>query len=142
MLQNLNVKATKQAYTPTDGFYLYKQFKTGGCIEIMQGYVKKSDHRDLFAVARAFAMKGKKVQVTTDIHYKDKKYKQIFGRLIETIYERKCPDLIIDEEFYEYESFIPPFKKRKIANMISHVKTIIQDNYQQQSRGIRPVYYI
>ena len=24
MLQNLNVKATKQAYTPTDGFYLYK----------------------------------------------------------------------------------------------------------------------
>jgi hypothetical protein len=61
-----------------------------------------------------------KVQITTDIHYKDPKYKQIFGQLMGTIYERKCPDLIIEGEFYEYESSIPPFRKRKIANMISH----------------------
>ena len=133
MIQNLNAKAVKPVYTSTIGFYRYKQFKTGGCVEIIQGYIRRSDHKDLFTVARAFAMKGKKVQITTDIHHKDEKYKQIFGKLIGTIYERKCPDLIIDEEFYEYESFIPPFKKRKIANMISHglqqsAKLIINNN--------------
>ncbi|GHT54476.1 hypothetical protein AGMMS49982_19240 [Bacteroidia bacterium] len=36
-----------------------------------------------------------------------------------TIYERKCPDLIIDGEFYEYESYEPPFKKEKLSNMLS-----------------------
>ncbi|GHU94211.1 hypothetical protein FACS1894156_2150 [Bacteroidia bacterium] len=35
-----------------------------------------------------------------------------------TIYERRCPDLIIDGEFYEYESYVPPFKKEKIFHMI------------------------
>jgi hypothetical protein len=72
------------------------------------------------SISRNFARKGKKVQLTTDFHHKDERYKQVFGKLKSTIYERKCPDLIIDGKFYEYESFIPPFSKRKIANMISH----------------------
>ena len=43
----------------------------------------------------------------------------IFGRLIGTKYERKCPDLIINGNYYEYESFMPPFRKEKISNMMS-----------------------
>ncbi|GHT03494.1 hypothetical protein FACS189440_12450 [Bacteroidia bacterium] len=112
-------KAPKPDSTLTDGFNLYKEFNNGGCIEIINGYIKKSDHKDLLSISRSFAIKGKKVQITTEIHYKDEKYEQIFGTLTETIYARKCPDLIIDGKFYEYESFIPPFNKGKIAHMIS-----------------------
>jgi hypothetical protein len=39
--------------------------------------------------------------------------------LIGTKYDRKCPDLIINGKFYEYESYKPPFKIEKISNMLS-----------------------
>ncbi|MDR2765379.1 MAG: hypothetical protein LBB90_10180 [Tannerella sp.] len=101
-------------------FSLYKTFTGGGKVEIMNGYTPKSDHKDLLTIARYFAQKGDKVQITTDIHFKDEIYRDVFGRLEGTPYERKCPDLIINGKYYEYESFMKPFKKRKMANMISH----------------------
>jgi hypothetical protein len=101
-------------------FKLYKSFDSGGRIEIIDGYAPKSDHNDLVSIARNFAISGKVVQIPTPIHHRDAAYKQVFGTLIGTRYERKCPDLIIDGKFYEYESFSPPFKKRKVSNMISH----------------------
>jgi hypothetical protein len=100
-------------------FNLYKEYTNGGRIEIAKGYTKKSDYGDLLAISRYFAEKGEKVKITTDIHFKDEKYKQVFGKLNGTKYERKCPDLIINGQFYEYESYMPPFKKDKISNMIS-----------------------
>jgi hypothetical protein len=101
-------------------FSLYKEFGGGGKIEVMEGYTPKRDHRDLFSIARYFAKKGDKVQITTDVHFKDEKYAEAFGKLNKTPYERKCPDLIINGKFYEYEGFMKPFKNRKLANMISH----------------------
>ncbi|MDR2765817.1 MAG: hypothetical protein LBB90_12425 [Tannerella sp.] len=101
-------------------FSLHKEFSGGGKVEIMKGYTPKSDHKDLLAIARYFAQKGDRVQITTGIHFKDEKYEKVFGRLNGTPYEHKCPDLIISGKYYEYESFVPPFKKRKLANMISH----------------------
>jgi hypothetical protein len=101
-------------------FSLQKEFAGGGKIEIMEGYIQKSDHKDLSAIARNFAEKGDKVQITTDVHFRDEKYKEVFGRLDGTPYEHKCPDLIVNGKFYEYEGFVSPFKKRKLANMISH----------------------
>ncbi|GHV12045.1 hypothetical protein FACS1894162_7900 [Bacteroidia bacterium] len=85
----------------------------------MDGFVKKSDYDDLLAIAFFYAEQGHIVQIPTEVHFKNEKYQQVFGKLMGTIYERKCPDLIIDGEFYEYESFVPPFKKGKISNMIS-----------------------
>ncbi|GHT69793.1 hypothetical protein FACS189452_10550 [Bacteroidia bacterium] len=96
-----------------------KSFPNGGLIEIIDGYIKKSDHDDLIAIAHFFAQQGKIVQIPTDIHFKNELYRHIFGKLMGTIYERRCPDLIIDGEFYEYESYVPPFKKEKIFHMIS-----------------------
>jgi hypothetical protein len=98
---------------------VYKEFGNGGKIEIMEGYIPKTDHKDLLAISKYFAEKGDKVQITTDVHFKDEKYKEVFGGLIGTKYERKCPDLIINGKYYEYESFIKPFKKGKISNMLS-----------------------
>jgi hypothetical protein len=104
---------------PNAGFRILNEFSNGGRIELIDGYKTVNDYTDLKTIARDFAMKGHKAQITTSIHYKDEKYKQIFGKLIGTKYERKCPDLIIDGKFYEYESFVPPFNKNKISHMIS-----------------------
>ncbi|MDR0833059.1 MAG: hypothetical protein LBN93_02580 [Candidatus Symbiothrix sp.] len=100
-------------------FTRLKAFPNGGRIYIMDGFIKKSDYEDLLTIAYFFAQQGHVVQIPTEVHYKDEKYKRIFGNLTGTIYERKCPDLIIDGVFYEYESFVPPFKKEKIRHMIS-----------------------
>ena len=105
---------------------MYKKFKTGGEIEIIDGYRKKADHRDLLSIARFFAQKGDHVKITTDIHFKNEKYHEVFGALIGTKYDRKCPDLIINGKFYEYESFTPPFRKIKIKNMLTH--GVVQSN--------------
>jgi hypothetical protein len=105
---------------PSEGFRTYKEFNSGGRIEIMNGYTGKSDHKDLIRIARGLAEVGKTVQITDSPHFKSEEYKRVFGALDGTAYERKCPDLIVDGVFYEYEGFKPPFKKRKLANMISH----------------------
>jgi hypothetical protein len=100
-------------------FTLLKAFPNGGRVEIMNGFVRKSDYDDLLVIANFFAEQGSIVQIPTEVHFKNEKYQQVFGKLMGTIYERKCPDFIIDGEFYEYESFVPPFKKEKIFHMIS-----------------------
>ena len=100
-------------------FKLYKTFRNGGKIEIMRGYVRREDHSHLFSISRFFAERGCHVQITTNIHFKDEIYEKVFGGLTGTKYERKCPDLIINGNYYEYESYTPPFKKEKISNMIS-----------------------
>ena len=75
-------------------FRLFKKFKNRGKIEIIDGYKKKSDHKDLLSISIFFARKGDIVKITTDIHFKDEKYKEVFGALIGTKYYKKCPDLI------------------------------------------------
>jgi hypothetical protein len=104
---------------PGKNFSLYKEYSNGGRIEVMDGYIGKSDHNHLRTIARQWAMEGKVVQITTDIHFKDSVYQQVFGELKGTKYERKCPDLIVDGEFYEFESYNPPFNGNKISRMLS-----------------------
>jgi hypothetical protein len=118
--QDLAAKEIKAISPPTPGFHVYKELGNGGRIEIMDDYVRNSDYRDLITIAREYALKGKNVKMVTPVHYKDPLYSQIFGDLEGTVYERKCPDLIIGELFYEYEGFKPPFKKEKVSKMISH----------------------
>jgi hypothetical protein len=119
VMQKISVRQIKPVSTPHQGFSIYKEYSNGGRIEIMHGYVKKSDYKDLRTIAHAWAVEGKVVQITTNPHFKTNEYKQIFGALMGTPYERKCPDFIIDGVFYEYENYQPPFRKQKISNMIS-----------------------
>ncbi|GHV09510.1 hypothetical protein FACS1894162_0210 [Bacteroidia bacterium] len=100
-------------------FTLFKAFPNGGRVEIMNGFVIKSDYDDLLVIANFFAEQGHIVHIPTEVHFKNEKYQQVFGKLMGTIYERKCPDLIIDGKFYEYESYMPPFNKKKISHMLS-----------------------
>lgn len=100
-------------------FILYKHFSGKGYVYLMAGLDKtNSDYNDLLSIACYFAKKGKTVRVLSTIHYKDTKYRDVYGPLIGTMYYRKCPDLLIDDEFYEYESYERPFKAKKISHMI------------------------
>ena len=78
-----------------------------------------SDYNDLISIACCFANIGKEVKVLSPIHYKDPKYHEVFGALIGTEYYRKCPDLLVDGEFYEYESYERPFEMEKVERMIT-----------------------
>lgn len=107
--------------TIIEGFLEFKKYKNGGRILIHPLVDKnKNDYKDILTIANEFAKQGKTVRLTPNVHYKSKDYKAIYSDLIGTKYERKCPYIQIDGLFFEYESFLPPFKKRKISNMISH----------------------
>ncbi|MDR1023484.1 MAG: hypothetical protein LBL94_09490 [Prevotellaceae bacterium] len=140
--QRFSVAEVKPVSKPSEGFHAYKEFSNGGRIEMMDGYTRKSDHKDLIAIAQDLAKQGKIVQITTNSHFKSEAYKRVFGALVGTAYENKCPDLIIDGVFYEYESYCPPFKRVKISNMISKglkqsSRIIINNNKGASHRRIR-----
>lgn len=105
--------------TDNSEFILYKSFAGGGKIFLMLGLDRsKSDFNDLISIASFFARKGKTVKILSPTHYKDSKYNKVFGSLNGTMYYRKCPDMLINGEFFEYESYIRPFKAMKISHMI------------------------
>jgi len=100
-------------------FHTYKRYENGGEVLIHEKVNRnQADYKDLITIATIFAKKGKSVKLTPQVHFKSDDYKEIYGLLVGTFYERKCPDLKIGSLFYEYERFIPPFNKRKISHMI------------------------
>lgn len=101
-------------------FHRERAFDNGGEIWIMDGLdLSRSDSTDLLSIAEAFASTGSFVLIPHPIHYKSKLYQDVYGGLIGTKYERKCPDLIINGMFYEYESYVRPWNKRKLSNMLT-----------------------
>lgn len=78
-----------------------------------------SDYNDLISIACCFARIGKEVKVLAPVHYKDPAYSRVFGALIGTRYERKCPDLLIDGVFFEYESYSRSFTPGKLSDMLT-----------------------
>ena len=44
----------------------------------------------------------------------------VFGQLNGTKYERKCPDMLIDEKYFEYEGFVKPWNIKKVSRMSTH----------------------
>ena len=142
--ENINFVGISMKEIQKPVFNMYKKFTNSGKIEIIDGYKKKKDHSDLISISRFFAQKGDEVKITTDIHFKDEKYKEVFGDLIGTKYERKCQDLIISGKYYEYESFISPFKKTKLLRMLSNglkqsSRIIINNNKGASHRYIKNI---
>ncbi|MBQ2177408.1 MAG: hypothetical protein II453_20940 [Alphaproteobacteria bacterium] len=124
-------------------YTIRKTFNNGGVIMVMNGVVKeRTDYRDIITIATLFAKMNFSVKVLSPVHYKSEEYRQVFGRLIGTKFERKCPDLLIDGNYYEYESYERPWNKRKISSMISHglqqaSRIIIDNNKGASDRFIR-----
>ena len=105
----------------TLNYTTYKKYKNGGEVLIHPKVDRKgSDYKQLVTIAGEFAKEGKQVKLTPSVHFKSEAYKQIYGSLENTPYYRKCPDLKVDDHFYEFESFVPPFKKGKISHMLKN----------------------
>ncbi len=91
-----------------------------GEVCIMDGFdSSKTDSADLKHIAECFARMGCEVTILHPVHFKSPEYAAVYGPLIGTKFERKCPDLMIDGLFYEYESYVRPWSKRKLSNMIT-----------------------
>ena len=104
-----------------DMFKTYKQFKNGGKALIHELIDKKKpDYKNILSIACEFAKQGKIAKLTPILHHKSEEYKDIYRILSGTKYDWKCPDLKIDNLFYEYESFTPPFSGKKLRRMLSH----------------------
>ena len=104
-----------------DGFKLEYKFKNGGKLYMHPEIDKdKADYKDMKRICLQFAKMGHEVRMTPRLHYKSEEYKKIYGSLIGTKYEKKCPDFSVDGTFYEYESFVKPWSKKKVGNMLSH----------------------
>lgn len=102
-----------------DLFVLYKQHPSGGKIWLMLGLeTTGSDYNDILAIANCLAECGHEVKVLHAVHYKDPLYRKVFGELIGTQYYRKCPDLLVDGVFVEYESFHSDQPKNAFRNML------------------------
>ncbi len=75
------------------------------------------------------------------VHYKDPLYREVYGELIGTRYYRKCPDLMVDGDLFEYESYVRPWNKRKLSNMLTNglrqSDKIIIDN--REGTGVRQI---
>ena len=100
-------------------FVLYKQYPNGGKVWLMLGMdSSESDYDDILAVAEYLAKNGHEVKVLHAVHYKDPIYREVFGELIGTKYYRKCPDLLVDGDFIEYESFKSDQPKNAFRNML------------------------
>ena len=100
-------------------FKTYKKYKNGGEVLVYQNIDKKKhDYKDLITIANVFAKEGKSVKLTPSVHFKSAEYKEIYASLIGTLYERKCPDLLVGDLFYEYENYTHTFNKKKISHMI------------------------
>lgn len=127
----------------SDLFCMVKAFKEGGSIRIMDGVDKeKPDYKAILTLATLFAREGRIVKVLASCHFKSMEYQIVFGKLVGTKYERKCPDLMIDDEFYEYEGFEKPWNRRKIKNMLAHGliqsrRIVINNNKGAADRIIR-----
>jgi hypothetical protein len=104
-----------------DDFKKVKEFKNGGAyLEHEQVDRQSGDYKMIKRVGVEFARMGMVAKATPKLHFKDPEYKAIYGSLIGTKYERKCPDLLIDGKFYELESFSGKWAKIKLKHMLSN----------------------
>ncbi len=103
------------------GFILKSEYKNGGKLYIHPNADKdKVDYHPIINIGKHFAKQGEVVRITPRVHIKSPEYRWIYGKLIGTKYEGKCPDLQVGEKFYEFEGFVKPWSKKKVGRMLSH----------------------
>jgi len=73
-----------------------------------------NDYKPLLSIANSFAKNGNNVEILPRLYFDDPVYKELY----KGAYERKCPDLKINKSFYEFESFVGDWNKRKVSNML------------------------
>ena len=128
-------------------FTIVKNFPNGGVYsEHLRIDKNKSDYKLVKNVGIEFARMGKIVKANAEIKFDTEEYKKVFGALVGTKYERKCPDLLVDNKFYEVKSYEPPFKSKKIKKMLrfglyQSNNLILNNNKGASDRYIKKLIY-
>ena len=91
-----------------------------GTISVNKGVnPNDSDYDKLYSIAQFFAKNGSEVHLTPKMSRPEKfKYECIYSSLVDTKYEGKCPDLLIDGKWYEHEGFVTTNPKNAFRNML------------------------
>lgn len=80
-----------------------------------------SDYEELERVARMFAQEGATVELVPKMTRANRfKYDCVYGDLRGAKYEGKCPDLRINDKWYEHEGYRTSSYKRAFGNMLNH----------------------
>ena len=103
-------------------FKTTKQYTNGGKVQVHQLVnPADSDYKKLMKAADFFAKQGKVVKLTPKMSRPQKfVYQNIYHSLMGTKFEGKCPDLLIDGQWYEHVGFISENPKRAFRNMLTH----------------------
>jgi len=95
-------------------------FPNGGKVVVYNAIDRTTeDFHRILACAKYFAKCGKQVVMPPklDVPYKNPAYNQIFGSLRGTPYYGKCPDMLVDNKWYEHEGFVHVNPKMNFSNM-------------------------
>lgn len=107
----------------TKRFNVIKEFGNGGRVSAHQHVNSEdSDYDKLMEVATFFAKTfGEDVKLTPKMSRPPKfVYQNIYSDLMGTVYEGKCPDLLVGNKWYEHEGFTTDKAKRAFSNMLNH----------------------
>jgi hypothetical protein len=89
-----------------------------------------SDYTKLVQIAEHFAKEGQNVTLSPKMSRPPEfKYECIYGSLVGTKFEGKCPDLNIGGKWYEHEGFVSVNPKNAFRNMLT-------DGFKQSNRLI------
>ena len=106
----------------TKPFRIVATFENGGRVAVHEHVSEQeSDYLKLMTIALFFAKRGKQVMLTPKLtRFPKFEYARIYGSLIGTKYEGKCPDMLIDGKWYEHEGFTSDKPKNAFRNMLTH----------------------
>ena len=106
----------------TKPFRIVATFENGGWVAVHEHVSEQeSDYQKLMTIALFFAKRGKQVTLTPKLtRFPKFEYARIYGSLIGTKYEGKCPDMLIDSKLYEHEGFTSNNPKNAFRNMLTH----------------------
>ena len=106
----------------TKPFRIVATFENGGWVAVHEHVSEQeSDYQKLMTIALFFAKRGKQVTLTPKLtRFPKFEYARIYGSLIGTKYEGKCPDMLIDSKWYEHEGFTSDKPKNAFRNMLTH----------------------
>jgi hypothetical protein len=130
-----------------NGFILKKSYKNGGTLYVHQDAdTDKTDYRGIYNICNEFAKKGHEVKITPRVHIKSPDYDVIYGNLKGTRYYGKCPDFCVNDLFYEFEGYQPPWRKKKLNRMITNGvkqsdRIVIDNNKGASTRKVKKAIY-
>lgn len=103
-----------------EGYSVVKEYGNGGRV-LVHNLVnhEDSDYNKLVSIGEYFAANGKVARLAPKMTRPPKfRYESVYGDLVGTKYEGKCPDLKIDGLWYEHEGFVTENPKNAFRNMM------------------------